>query len=80
MPISIYTEIWSEQQEEEIILTKEQAQTQAQEKLKELQQEWKDIEIVSESFEEIIEGEQYRVNAKYICEENIAVESEIITK
>ncbi|WP_101697697.1 sporulation protein YqfD [Clostridium minihomine] len=78
LPISVYTEVWTEQSEEEIVLTEQQAKEQAEQKLEELKKEqWKEVKILSSNQSGKIEGGTYRLTLYCRCEENIAVESEI---
>lgn len=81
LPISLYTETWSEQTNEEITLTEAQAEEQARAKIEELkQQEWKDVKILSSNLSGKMEGDVYRMTLYCQCEENIALESEILFK
>lgn len=81
LPLSLYTEIWSEQAPQEITLTEQQAKEQAQKKLEEQkQQEWQDVTILSSNLSGKAEGGVYRLTLFCHCEENIAVESEIAFK
>lgn len=81
LPISVYTETWSEQTHEEIVLTEAQAEEQAKAKIEEMkQQEWKDVKILSSNLSGKVEGEVYRLTLHCQCEENIALESEILFK
>ena len=81
LPVSLYTETWKEQTQEEITLTEAQAEQQAKAKIEEIKQrEWKDIKILSSNLSGKMEGNVYRMTLYCQCEENIAVESEILFK
>ncbi|WP_283607720.1 sporulation protein YqfD [Faecalispora anaeroviscerum] len=81
LPISVYTETWSEQSREQVTLTEAQAEAQANVKMEELkQQEWKDVKILSSNLSGKIDGSVYRMTLYCQCEENIALESEILFK
>lgn len=81
LPLSMYTEVWSEQQPEEVTLTEQQAKEQARKKLEEQkQQEWQGVTILSSDLSEKVEDGVYRLSLFCHCEENIALESEITFK
>lgn len=81
LPVSLYTEHWTEQHEQEIPISQEQALKEAKEKMSLLQkQQMKEGKIIEskESVKKVGNTLLYTVEAK--CEENIAVENELIVK
>lgn len=81
LPVSLYTEVWKEQTQREITLTEQEAKTQAEKKLMSMRKEsWRDIRIESEQTVGKVENSKYKLTTTVRCEENIAVESEILFK
>lgn len=78
LPLEFTTQVWTLRKEETVTLTEQEAQKQAEEKLKELEKtSMKDREILERTLTtEVKDGICY-VTADYVCEENIAVESPI---
>ena len=81
LPISIFTETWTEITREEVVLTEEEAAKEAEEKMKELmEKEMKDVKVLSTQKKGGISGEAYQLTVDCECEEDIAIESEILVK
>ena len=81
LPVSIFTETWTEETEREVTLTAREAKERAEKELLEQQKEkWKDLKIISGEKTEKTENGVYRLTLTCQCEENIAVESEILFK
>lgn len=81
LPISVFTETWTGITREEVTLTAEEAAKEAEQKLKELmEKEMKDFKILSAQKKGGTTGGIYRLTVECECEEDIAVESEILVK
>lgn len=81
LPVTIYTETWTEQIQRPLVYTEEQAQAEAHRFLEEKEkQELGEARIVHKEENVRIENGTYILMASYDCEENIAQESAILVK
>lgn len=79
LPISCSEEIWSQFSEKEVTLSAQEALIRANQDLdKEEQTLLKDVKIISKDKKEKVINGKVIVIADYVCEENIAVQEEII--
>ena len=79
LPVTVFTERWVGIETEEVTLTEEQAQQKAEQEFEKFcQEQWKDIKVVSHTGEGKLNGDVYQLEITCVCEENIAVESEIL--
>lgn len=78
LPITLYTEKWTEQQINTVNLTEEQAAAQAEEELAEKERtEFGSATIVERQKSTRLEDGVYYLDVQYDCEEDIALESTI---
>lgn len=79
LPVTVFTERWVGIETEEVTLTEEQAQQKAEQEFEKFcQEQWKDIKVVSHTGAGKLNGDVYQLEITCVCEENIAVESEIL--
>lgn len=79
LPVSIFTEKWSELAQQEVLLTEEEAQAAAAEELQKLEEETlAAAKIEHRDTEMSYQDGVYCLTGKYVCEEDIAVETEIL--
>lgn len=79
LPISYYKEVWTQFCEQKVVLSAEEAMQKANAELEQEEQEkLKDIKILSKDKKEKFLNGKATIIADYTCEENIAVQEEII--
>ena len=79
LPISYYKEVWTQFCEQKVVLSAEEAMQKANAELgQEEQEKLKDIKILSKDKKEKFLNGKATIIADYTCEENIAVQEEII--
>lgn len=79
LPISYYKEVWTQFCDKKVILSAEEAMQKANIELEQEEHEkLKDIKILSKDKKEKISNGKATIISDYICEENIAVQEEII--
>lgn len=79
LPVTIYTETWTQQVEKQVTLTEEEASQQAREQIAQKEgQELSGIEIIDRRENAVLENGVYILEVQYDCEENIAQESPIL--
>ena len=79
LPVTVYTETWSQQEKQEITLTEEEAAQQAREQLQQKEEsELAGITILDRRETTGIKNNSYYLEVVYECEENIAEESPLL--
>ena len=79
LPINIYKQIFIGQEAHDIVLSEDEAREEAKQKIQKIEEEsFKDAVIIDKNFLEKIEDDKYMYEVNYYCEEDIAVEEEII--
>ena len=79
LPVTIFTERWIEEESEQIRITEEQALLQARQEFEKFcQEQWEGIKVISQKEQGSSQKDVYLLTVECICEENIAVESEIL--
>jgi similar to stage IV sporulation protein len=81
LPVTVYTETWSRQIEQTMVLSEEQAAQQAKEQLAQKEREELGEAVILNRQETVkLENNIYYLEVVYECEENIAEESPILTQ
>lgn len=80
LPVTVYTETWTRQVEQTVVLTEEQAAQQARDQLAQKEQVELGEAVIRSRQETVkLENDTYYLEVVYECEENIARESPILT-
>ena len=80
LPVSLFTETWTERTTKEVTLTERQAREQAERNLSEMLKSLSDTAILSSEKKGEVKDGAYVLTFTCKCEQNIAVESEILFK
>ncbi|HBC27099.1 MAG TPA: sporulation protein, partial [Ruminococcaceae bacterium] len=80
LPVSLFTETWTERTTKEVALTEQQAREQAERNLSEMLKSLSDTTILSSEKKGEVKDGAYVLTFTCKCEQNIAVESEILFK
>lgn len=79
LPVSIFTEKWSELEQRELTLTEEEAREAAQAELEKLEADtFPEAKVKHRSYTFSYSDGIYCLTGSYVCEEDIAVETEIL--